>query len=759
MAIQAPNPVAADPVGSWAKTFNQADASARDYARLQLEQQRLANQAVQQARENKANDFKLMLAAVNQEGEAEDRALRREQFGITNELSRFNADTSRMNAYTSRDRAASMDRYNGDPLGLGDPGMGGSSAPAAGGSAYAPPGKYNFGGISFDENGWGETSATVFGGGNDPDDNGLSAFGGKTGAGGREGVAVPEKILRQMFGDDRKKWENAVVEVETDQGTTRLPVADLGTAEFVWEREGKPTLDLTPGAVKQLGGEVIYRNGKMAGVRGVNIKNVKVLGAGSEPAAAASPPDLSGPEMNAGSVGGSNLTGPEMMAPPNGANLTGPEMMAPMAVPTSNDEDERIGLPPPVLSVPSFGDTDITQETRNKLFNLYRDNAGLTKTATIASQEAAMTRAAMKQVRDPALRERYRAAYADQATTAENAAAAANEAKYRAANEGKSMAVLQKRQDELSALAHLDGVLPEADRQKLLTDAADLKTGGTADRTIATLKAYDSARQTFGLEHQSNGIKTAEQVARLGLAMATPEAAKDREESQKAEVYRKLIADDEAKPDGEREDPDTVKEWKKSLNQNLAGDMQWKNREAAFKSAVKKDTLIPPTVEEGAVVSAPAAAPAAPVVKDVISQANAAAAKPSDEMSAEDQAGWTQAKMALRNNIGGKKALDEAVARVGGVETLEDLKKALRTQMQATVQEGGRENTFISEVFPRGLPKNARTPGDVVDALAEDIWASTGRQGATKVVKGAAPISSDSRAKIDAIAAKFEKKA
>lgn len=49
-----------------------------------------------------------------------------------------------------------------------------------------------------------------------------------------------------------------------------MPIADLGTAERIWKKNGAPTLDLTPGAVKQLGGAVIYDDaGKMAGVKGI----------------------------------------------------------------------------------------------------------------------------------------------------------------------------------------------------------------------------------------------------------------------------------------------------------------------------------------------------------------------------------------------------------------------------------------------------------------------------------------------------------
>jgi hypothetical protein len=131
-----------------------------------------------------------------------------------------------------------------------------------GGIPILPPGRF-----------YQDAKATVFGGRNDPADNGKSAFGGTTGAGGREGVAIPHDILKATFPGKDKAWfeKNVRVAVRTADGRKAvMPIADLGTAEWVWKKNGKPTLDLTPGAVKQLGGSVIYDDGgKMSGVKGI----------------------------------------------------------------------------------------------------------------------------------------------------------------------------------------------------------------------------------------------------------------------------------------------------------------------------------------------------------------------------------------------------------------------------------------------------------------------------------------------------------
>ena len=131
-----------------------------------------------------------------------------------------------------------------------------------GGIPILPPGRF-----------YQNAMPTVFGGTNDPEDNGKSAFGGTTGAGGREGVAIPHDVLKATFPGKSKAWfeKNVRVAVRTADGRKAvMPIADLGTAELVWKKNGKPTLDLTPGAVKQLGGSVIYDGaGKMTGVRGI----------------------------------------------------------------------------------------------------------------------------------------------------------------------------------------------------------------------------------------------------------------------------------------------------------------------------------------------------------------------------------------------------------------------------------------------------------------------------------------------------------
>lgn len=141
----------------------------------------------------------------------------------------------------------------------------------------ALPGKRShFGGVPVKPAGIPYTgaSATVFGGKNDPEDNGLSAFGGKTGPGAKEGTAIPQALLAAKFPGKDKKWlaENVRTVVRGSDGVAHsLALVDLGTAEWVWERAQRPTLDLTEGAARQLGGKVTYtKEGKLSSVQGLD---------------------------------------------------------------------------------------------------------------------------------------------------------------------------------------------------------------------------------------------------------------------------------------------------------------------------------------------------------------------------------------------------------------------------------------------------------------------------------------------------------
>lgn len=149
-------------------------------------------------------------------------------------------------------------------------------------SIYQKAKSSKFGGIPVRNAGdtYMEAIPTVFGGKNDPVDNGQSAFGGRTGDGAKQGTAIPEQLLVQKFPGKDKQWiaDNVRTVVRGPDGRMHIfPVVDLGTAEQVWERNQRPTLDLTEGAARQIGARPTYENGKIKGVTGVSTVDFSVV--------------------------------------------------------------------------------------------------------------------------------------------------------------------------------------------------------------------------------------------------------------------------------------------------------------------------------------------------------------------------------------------------------------------------------------------------------------------------------------------------
>lgn len=133
---------------------------------------------------------------------------------------------------------------------------------------------------------------TVFGGKKDPGDEGINYLGKPTGKGGIEGTAIPQALLHDKFPDKvtvrdgkipdaQKQWidKNVRTVVRGPDGRMHvMPVADLGTAEKVWSDKGRPTLDLTEGAARQIGAKPTYdKNGIMRGLTGVSTVDFSVV--------------------------------------------------------------------------------------------------------------------------------------------------------------------------------------------------------------------------------------------------------------------------------------------------------------------------------------------------------------------------------------------------------------------------------------------------------------------------------------------------
>lgn len=90
---------------------------------------------------------------------------------------------------------------------------------------------------------------------NDPQDNGVGAWGAPTNNPSVVGVSLSRQALRDHFGDENQA-KGAMVEVVNPQTGARIvaPIVDKGPAGWVEDRQG-PTIDLTHAADEMLGGQ------------------------------------------------------------------------------------------------------------------------------------------------------------------------------------------------------------------------------------------------------------------------------------------------------------------------------------------------------------------------------------------------------------------------------------------------------------------------------------------------------------------------
>lgn len=104
--------------------------------------------------------------------------------------------------------------------------------------------------------------ATTFGY-NDPEDNGIGAWGDRTNNPDIVGVSLPRQVLRNHFGDENAAHGAMVEILNPDTGKSVVaPILDKGPADWVVDRQG-PTIDLTHAANQAIGGtgktQVKYR--------------------------------------------------------------------------------------------------------------------------------------------------------------------------------------------------------------------------------------------------------------------------------------------------------------------------------------------------------------------------------------------------------------------------------------------------------------------------------------------------------------------
>jgi hypothetical protein len=686
MAIRAPDYIMPDAVGSNLKAFEVADRSARDYARIMLEQQRFAQQAVESAKKAKADDWRQMFEMMKHSDDQAQRRIANEQRDRALNIQSANSDTTLYRALNPRSSSAR------DPNAAARAFLG--MAPVAGeeASIYSEP--------------------------------------------AAAGVLLPS-------GEDPGVSEGG-------------PVATLFGAP-----SGEPDMDLPAGGQGDQQDLISAQNDPIPVPPSTPVpRAVPVAEVVAEeieaPAAPAAPP-RPGPELTSQQILRA-MTG-EYVPPASRSFVEGATGMMDSAMGPALQAVES-AMPS------SFARADVTQQDRNNMLALFKENAEIKQRITTARSKAVQAAGYLRTVTDPALAGQLSQVRDQAALEAEKAAGEAIEAQYRATELQKQQALNQQRQDKIAALAHMDDIMPGSERMEIINDAQDPRKAAIADRKIAVLNVYDTIRQQENLTHKSNGIKTAEKVARLGLELRSPAALKDKEDFDKAKVYENLIARNEASE--EKKSRSTVETWENKLAELTAGAAQWESRERAFKNAVEADRVKEveeTTVRPDQIRTNPApVAPARPV--DVVAEAEQRrASRPNaDTMTPEDDQYWSTAKNILFTRAGGRDAIVDWMSRtrnpVMNESDMKDVFRAILTQ-DATSESAGSEGSWSERINPRlrglpGLPKNANSWLDVADALAEDYWRATGRTKDGRAVPGAPAVNPESRARIDALKAKID---
>ncbi len=686
--------VVPDPVSAFNESFRTADTSARDYLRLQMQTQNEFNKAVQDkinnARQQKADDFKMMMMALERgdrlkEAEIDNRRSD-QQLGV----SKYSAATSRYNATNPR----SGRRYSDDPLGI----LGGTTETEVDVTAedIPPP----------------NSDAT------------LSPTGG-WGQGVNADTSNPNNASIKALEADINTFVNGGLPDSYKTDSTQQPLID-GPPPATAYIDGNPANFVEPTQQPPKAvpiAEVVTEE---------SVAQVPPAPPVSEPVAESPKPQPGVNPMRDSLM--EEVPPPPPVSIPEGVNAI---------------RDSLIVESPAPVEVPALSEQDITQDTRNLLFNLERQSKELSQTAAMSKTRASMIAQAAKTLRDPS---QYSALALQEAQKSIQAAGAAQEAAVKAERLQAELPKIQKRQEVIASLSNLTGVLPSEEVNNIIKMASDPAKGGQVDRDLLTLSAYSKIREQRGLVYESNGIKTAEKVARSGAMLSTKDAEEDRLGYEAVALATQALKDPTL-------EPDEVKAYKKEIRDNAPKASRWVQRNTEFVQAVEEDRVKDP--QAPAQPSADAAPKQDPPSIDIISEGNelAVSMQSGPTMSREDQDYWTKTKGSLRQLLGDE-GVRQAIASQGGVKTLEEMKQALRLGVVRLTAGKGRENSekMYQTVLPNGNPKNARGLMDVVNALAEDIWRGSGREAGAKAVKGAAPISSENRPIIESITSKFEKK-
>jgi hypothetical protein len=527
--------VTPDPVGAYNQSFQTADTSRRDYERLEMQRQQQAEAAVQRAREQKANDFKMMMEALGRRDDLKQQAIdnqfKKEQ--LANQTMTAEAAAYRARNPTSR---SGQGMLNISPPGFAQPAIPGDGTTP---SAVPPVGNINASGPpSYGAEG---DLPMTDGQGNQPNLL-LPQILPPTAASG----TPPDLLPGELMPPPQAPTDN------TPPAAPAVPPAVPAPTEPQYAAFPQPIGDLIPSTAPVAPSPT------------------------ATPSAAA--PTQPMPQMPAAST-----TAPAVSAPRRN------DLMGYMLNRTDPYTD-KIGIPrvAQMPEVPVFGQADIAAQGRAQLNDLARKQEQAQLIRLQAPRNSARAASLINSGKLNPERIPEWTAYIDgQDRLALDAARVDGEATQQLLQGKEAIKGTELRQGALNKLSNLNGVLPPEDRRQIYEEASDPRMAQLADQKIAVLTEYNALRQLKGITNASRGYSTAEKVVLAARELEKPEAIKDRNLVNNAEAYKAYI----------KANPEMDSKTKEKLDLDIAEAAAAKIRneyaQTRFNKALEADMLKP----------------------------------------------------------------------------------------------------------------------------------------------------------------------
>lgn len=480
--------VTPDPVGAYNQSFQTADTSRRDYERLEMQRQQQAEAAIQRAREQKANDFKMMMEALGRRDDLKQRVFENE---IRTKQLANDTMTAQANAYRARNPLSRSGQ------GLREFSLSGVTQPAIPGDGTTPSAVPSMDGGNV--------------GGPAANDASLDLPIDAPGAAnqpnillGPNGVNVPGAPLL-LPGDELPLPQTPA------PAAPAVPPAVSAPTEPQYAAFPQPIGDLIP--------------------------NTAPVAPSPTTTASAVAPTQPMPQMPAASA-----TAPAVSAP-RGVGVIG-RMLNMVDSPNAGVGIPRVAQMP---EVPVFGQADLAAQGRDQLNKLAEFQGQAQVEAALAPRNIAnATRELMSGELTPRGVQEAQNYIAQQTLAAMDASRRDAKAGQQIAQGEEVLKGIEKRQSALNRLGNLNGVLPIGDRRQIYQEASDPKMAASADNKITVLTEYDAFRQLNGITNASRGYRTAEQVVRAKRELDSPEAEKDQRLVENSQAYQAAI---KARPD------------------------------------------------------------------------------------------------------------------------------------------------------------------------------------------------------------------